>query len=382
MKKLPSIRWASPPDYQPQRLARWLRAWNIEKRLIAGDTASQTQPPNDVPARSQASTEVQQRIAPFDSTSPVPGEVRLLGSQLLPGCSRPVYVAVLADWEEGLQLVAPYSRFGEPATTGELLTARQASALSVLCLWNTHSVPVELLAQSWVVDRLSPEELADAWLVFQHVATGKVLSLPLSKRIGPPVIREDDPRVQYQAQELELLAPLRDEAVRWLARSDKSPSAKLVRAGTVRRPTQGRSSSTRSTKPRTSGRPLGTARGSGHIVVLPGLFERLAEAEIALAAAAEKPAQRIWRYRTSAPVAQVRLTLEGDGQTVSLWVLDLQGEPSDVLEGSKVLTAQGEPIGQVARSQCLLLSARIATGLQLCTKDGKIVPLRPVTRGS
>ena len=203
-KKLPVIRWKAAEISQTERLQRWIKE---REMVLLLEQESGTQEPG---TRSEPGSpgSLSDLIADFDTDSPQPGEIRLLSSALLPGANRPVYVLVLADWESDLKLIAPFGPMTEPATPGELLTQRDETAIAVLCLWNTHSVPASHLAKSWIVDRISESELADAWMVFRHTATGAPVGAALETRIGMPILDENDPRIAYQADEAALLSPL------------------------------------------------------------------------------------------------------------------------------------------------------------------------------
>ena len=215
MAQLPRLPRLPPNPY----LAAWLHEWNLAESLRDLDPPAYN-PWEGSPAELPSSP------APAGERVAV-GQIRLLSRRLLPASERPVYVAVLSEWEDGLQLVAPFSAFLSPATPGELLTARTEAALRVLCLWNARSVPTAFLAAgSWLADDLSLPEIDEAWAVFLHVTTGSALLTELITRTGAPTIRADDPRVRYQQEEAALLAPLTEAARRhehwsWLRAADR-----------------------------------------------------------------------------------------------------------------------------------------------------------------
>src|SRR6266496_1853665 len=203
MKKLPVLRWKSASDAQRKSLARWLREREFQ---LAARSKREPRPVARTGPREPSPFD--NMVAPFDSEAICPGEIRLLSSWLLPGADRPVYVAVLSDWDDGLKLIAPFGPLGEPATAGELRTEREAPALAVLCLWTAHTAQEELLLRSWLVDSMSGKELADAWSIFQHTATGRPPHGSLAKRVGLPILDENDPRIAYQREEAAMLVPL------------------------------------------------------------------------------------------------------------------------------------------------------------------------------
>jgi hypothetical protein len=147
-------------------------------------------------------------VRPYAGKIPQPGEIRLLAPSLLPEVDRPVYVAVLSRWDKESCLVAPFSRYATPATTGEWLIGREVHPLRVLSLWNARVVAHTHLAKGWIAAKLTAGELKNALSVFRHVATGVPLAKVLAKSIGLPILLPDDPRVVYQQEEATLMAPL------------------------------------------------------------------------------------------------------------------------------------------------------------------------------
>jgi hypothetical protein len=203
-KVLPNINWHPKAGVKAAALQRWLVEWKM-----AEDTAGETTETLEEPASHlKVAGARESLVAPFDKTEPVRGEVRLLSSRLLPSAKRPVYVLVMGDWEDGLKLVAPFGPMLEPATPGELKTDRPEFCLSVLCLWNAHSVPVSRLQWGWVVDHLPENTVEEAWSVFRHAATGSPLTAALEERVGLPILDPEDPRTIYQAREFNFLSPL------------------------------------------------------------------------------------------------------------------------------------------------------------------------------
>jgi len=207
MPKLPTLKWRTPPAGYRERLARWFDIWKYELELRR-ENPEYAKPPPALPPESRTKHMGFGQRHPFDADLLATGQIRLLGPGVLPQSRRPVYVAVLSEWEDGMFLIAPFGPFMEPATTSEWLTGRDAFPLRVLCLWNAHTVPRSSLAESWEVDDLSPQELADARSVFDHVFTGDPLSDRLLDRVGCPVVHPNDPRIAYQQEEARQMAPL------------------------------------------------------------------------------------------------------------------------------------------------------------------------------
>lgn len=363
MKKLRSLQWIEPSARQRKRLADWLRAWELDRRLSSVQFGFEAKRP----AAQGPVGEIASKIAAFDDAPLNRGEIRLISGLLLPVCPRPLYAAVLAEWEQGLWLIAPFGRFSEPATPGELLTNREAAALRVLCLWNTHSVPADVLQRSWLVEQMSSEELADSWCVFQHALTGKELPASLQDRVGPAIFRNEDPRIEYQEQETGFLEPFKARAIEWAVRSQAAETSKA---------TEGENQRTGQPRPGGSRRLPSRRDRSGrrvNIMVLPGLTQRPQEEEFALAAAGEKCAEKPRIIWIVSPPLQLRFTVEGENKAVSIWVLDKKGDPSSQLNGAKFLSKDGAELGTVLDAQCLLDFDQVARGFQLITKEGKIL---------
>ena len=195
------------PNREAHNLALWLRRWREEATLAeAGDLPDPL--PADVPAPS-----LPPEVHPFDSFGVWASDIRLLNPWLVRDVRRPLYFAVLGEWLDGLWLIAPFARFPEPATVGEWNTGRgetdsRQDPLAVLCLWNAHTVPFEVVSQSWFIDTLNEKEMENAWEVFRHVSTGKPLPSHLTERVGPPLYHPSDPRHEYLAEEVAGLRPL------------------------------------------------------------------------------------------------------------------------------------------------------------------------------
>ena len=212
MNKLQKIRWIASPQWQRERLSKWLQEWRIDQEL--------REPPGEaLPIRSDSGwgdeaigdQERREWVTAFENEPPpTPGQVRLVSAEFFRKDDRPLYIAILSEWEQGMLLIAPFSRFAEPATTGELKLDRPDGPLQVLSLWNAHSVDEAPLKRSWLVDQLSDEERDHAWNILQHITTGATVSADLAMRCGPPVSHPEDPRIDYQEQEIELVAFLAD----------------------------------------------------------------------------------------------------------------------------------------------------------------------------
>lgn len=185
------------PTSQRERLSRWLREWDIDRVLPGSE--------EDNAAVHIAFTalpgELQKHVAPSSGERPIePGQVRLISPALKAGHRLPLYVAILSGGKGKMYLVAPYSRFSEPALPGELLTHRSSACLRVLCLWNAVGVGVDIVGESWFVDKLSQRERKEALAVHRFVTGDGSLPPGLRRRTGPELVHPADPRHEYRRE--------------------------------------------------------------------------------------------------------------------------------------------------------------------------------------
>jgi len=193
--KLPTLKRVATPQWQKERLNKWLHEWSINKQLESEDI-------NEEEIDSDSVFDIKKpSVADFDAAVEA-GQVRLFSYDLLNREQRPRYFLVLGRWgDDNSFMLAPFSYMSEPATTGELDTWREHFSLKVLELWNARIAPEQAIAKSWVVDNFCDSELSDARSTYQHIAYGDELPEHLIERIGPPIINPADPRLEYQQQE-------------------------------------------------------------------------------------------------------------------------------------------------------------------------------------
>ena len=338
MTKLPRIEIKEAPLWQTIRLTAWLDEWETEMRLREGEATSplpEEAPPG--PLATDVSGLTALRRQEYDEQVHS-GQIRLLSSHLLPRARRPIFVAVLSEWTGGLKLVAPYGPFAEPASAGELLTTRPDSALKVLCLWNSHTLPDEAIARSWVVDDLAQAELNDAWAVFEQVAFGKALAAGLAERVGPPICHPRDPRRQYQEEELAVMSPLAGAAIQWE-------------------------------------RERIAARGSNVINIIPLLAAFLTARALREAASVPEAATKQWTYRAPGLDVELVLRLESDQHTLGAYVYDLDGEESHALDGAFVLDQDQNVAGTITGGRARIVAEAVQRGFILRASSGTPVTL-------
>jgi hypothetical protein len=213
MTRLGPIRVEAAPAWQRQRLARWLAEWQLERRLREGDpppfASGQSRPPAGVGAAEAKPAPGLSGAEPAATDGSVRiGQIRLMKPDLAGGECRPLFVAVLRETPEAGLLVAPFGRFAEPATPGELLTGRDRPPLRVLCLWSARWLCPTLVERSWTVDALTATELGEALSVWSAIAGAAPLPAELEERVGPPIVHPADPRHEYRAEEMTIMSAL------------------------------------------------------------------------------------------------------------------------------------------------------------------------------
>ncbi len=222
MKKLPKIKTKPVSEKRKERLLRWFSMRKAEKQLEALDSA--------IEEKYDASVRIPEGknlVRHFDNSVEI-GQIRLMDPTCVPDLNRPLYYAVLRRWDDDYMLIAPFSTFSEPATTGELLTGIKNFALAVLQVWNARTVPLHFLERGWLVSKLDESVSKDALSVFAHICGGKSISDELREKIGFPIIHPDDPRIEYQSEERAILGNLEAMISKYEEAIDLSLSTKQV----------------------------------------------------------------------------------------------------------------------------------------------------------
>lgn len=187
MKKLPTR-----PNVT-NRLSLWVSEWEIEKKLRA---MSGFKPADKVPMGSP-------KGQPLEEVKI--GEVRLMAPHLSPEGQRSLHVLVVANWTDDWKLIIPFSPFSTPATDKELRTKLEDPNFSVLQVWNARTMPSSVIAESWTAFNVEDELLDEAYAAFQCATFGAAIPLKLESRIGTPINQANDPRLEYQREEICML---------------------------------------------------------------------------------------------------------------------------------------------------------------------------------
>jgi hypothetical protein len=179
-----------PEDWQAECLVRWLLDWELMQVPHVDSEATETET-EDGNVRDAC-------VSPAD-VDIEPGQIRLMMPQL--GDEKLLYLAIVGEGSEGSVFCVPFSPLSEPATPDELLSGRDTPVVRVFCLWNTRRASLLVLRESWIVDRLTAEELKR--LERALLACEQTGSVPgdLRREAGPPLIHPEDPRRLYRRAE-------------------------------------------------------------------------------------------------------------------------------------------------------------------------------------
>jgi len=208
----------------PARLAS-LRQWEWHWQLYLDLTADEDFEPVGAPyplteLRSVIRDEATMQREHFAASPPRAGEIRLLSRRVLGDTEYPVYVLLLEPRDEQW-LVAPFSRFPAPATSGEWITGMEDRAFHTLCLWNARICPTEALKCAWLAGSVDAHTLEDARNVWASVSRGTSLPADLQERTGVPLRDHLDVRKLWQDDQKQLLKPLTLLATEWIEETAK-----------------------------------------------------------------------------------------------------------------------------------------------------------------
>ena len=216
MKKPPVIRTLNVSPERRRFLQEWLLERRVDERAKAVEAAEQ-------PAAAAAMVSGDCAMPAARAFDPLRvGDVRLL-RRFLTTDERLAYVAVLSiDAEEGLAVIAPFSKYAWPATRHEWLTGIDSRPLRVLQLWNAHPIPLPALAKSWRACALTAEELEKAKRLYAHAVGGTWPEPELRESVGLAVYSFNDVRLRYQDEEIAAYNPVRALFYRHLDRREAS----------------------------------------------------------------------------------------------------------------------------------------------------------------
>jgi hypothetical protein len=207
MAKLPQLKTTPVPEHQKRRLLDWFQERHI--RLIPCDAENFCPEKSAQSEEKERGSHFKELVSAYDTNVKV-GQVRLLSPQLI--ASRMAHVLVLSEWtvdEKGNKtfLVVPFGEYSVAATQGELETNSSNNMMKVLQCWLARTVNQEKLELSWILkEEMDQHTMKEAKLVWKSSTFGREIPEELQEKIGCRIAREDDPRIQYQEEELRLWA--------------------------------------------------------------------------------------------------------------------------------------------------------------------------------
>lgn len=136
------------------------------------------------------------------------GQIRILSKRFTEDPDVIPYVAVLEQWDEGMWLVAPFSQYSTPATSGEMATGIAVFGLRVLQAWNGRTVQDRLLEKSFLFGQMDESLRGQALALFRHEFAGMDLPVGFPAQRGSAIVVEADPRRDYIAETIERMRPL------------------------------------------------------------------------------------------------------------------------------------------------------------------------------
>lgn len=137
-----------------------------------------------------------------------PGQIRILSKRFTENPDVIPYVAVLEKWGNEMWLVAPFSQYSTPATSGEMTTGVGKFGLRVIQAWNGRTVQARLLGKSFLFGVLEDSVRTQALALFRHEFAGTDLPADFSAQRGSSILMAADPRREYLAEAVSRLRPL------------------------------------------------------------------------------------------------------------------------------------------------------------------------------
>lgn len=164
-----------------------------------------------------------------DITEPALGQIRCIKKDMTTYHQQMSFLLVLSKWNDQYWLVAPFSPYSTPATTGEISTGIDFHAYKVIQAWNAFVVPdILLLTKTSFFRNVDEQVRKDASILYFQKLEGTELPGELKDRIGPRINSEIDPRIQYIYAEQEQIKPLQTAIAQAMDFWDELPEADLL----------------------------------------------------------------------------------------------------------------------------------------------------------
>jgi len=141
------------------------------------------------------------------------GQVRILAKRFTETPEVVPFVVVLEKWEDrggddDMWLVAPFSPYSTPATSGEMASGENLLWREVIQAWNARTVQGALLKKSYLCGNLDERIVSEASALFRFQFAGTTLPSDFSALRGPVVELAVDPRREYLSDEVARFQPL------------------------------------------------------------------------------------------------------------------------------------------------------------------------------
>jgi len=216
---------AETPD-EAKMVERWLEERNVDIELrVEAQKTMPSLPVEDRPTLAKACDQYNADIQP--------GQIRILSKRFTEDPDVIPYVAVLEMWDDGMWLVAPFSQYTTPATSGEMATGINIQGLNVIQAWNGRTVQSRLLEKSFLFGELDEVVREQALALFRHEFGGVDLPIGFNALRGPAIVMAGDPRRDYVAETIARLRPL-STAVKATARFFADEEIQTIRESFVR----------------------------------------------------------------------------------------------------------------------------------------------------
>ena len=164
-----------------------------------------------------------------DITEPALGQIRCIKKDMTTYHQQISFLLVLSKWNDQYWLVAPFSPYSTPATTGEISTGIDFHAYKVVQAWNAFVVPdILLLTKTSFFRKIDDKVCKDAKALFFQKLENTELPDELKDRIGPRINSEIDPRIQYIYAEQAQIKPLQTAIAQAMDFWDELPEADLL----------------------------------------------------------------------------------------------------------------------------------------------------------
>ena len=182
-------------EKQQQNTERFLTSYLMRKDLSQVSGYDESQSLETSPGKTPAP------VRPFN------GNLRCGQIRLLANVDQITYIVLLRKLGDDAFLTMAFSHYDFPATDKELSLDRDAGLyLNVLQVWNTRTLLNETLRKSWLYGTLPEKMCDDAWTFWLFMTTESPLPGRLAERSGTPITGENDLRLGYLQEEMDIFA--------------------------------------------------------------------------------------------------------------------------------------------------------------------------------